>query len=48
LKIDGYMLRCVWQALNLLSIHVTFTAIVQGAYRGEAKMCRNWRTFRWR
>jgi len=32
LKIDGYMLRCVWQALNPLFIHVTFTAIVQGAY----------------
>jgi len=25
-KIDGYMLRCVWPALNPLSIHVTFTA----------------------
>ena len=24
------MLRCVWQALNPLSIHVTFTAIVPG------------------
>jgi len=33
------MLRCVWPALNLLSIHVTFTAIVPGAYPGEAKMC---------
>ena len=39
LKIDGYMLRCVWQALNPLSIHVTLTAIVSGAYPGEAKMC---------
>jgi len=39
LKIDGYMLRCVWQALHPLSIHVTFTAIFPGAYPGEAKMC---------
>jgi len=33
------MQRGVLQALNLLSIHVTFTAIVPGAYPGEAKMC---------
>jgi len=39
LKIDGYMLWCVWQALNPVSIHVTFTAIVPGAYPGEDKMC---------
>jgi len=39
LKIDGYMLRCVWQALNPLFIHVTFTMIVPGAYPEEAKMC---------
>jgi len=26
LKIDGFMLLCVWPALNPLSIHVTFTA----------------------
>jgi len=42
LKIDGYMLRCVWPVLNPLSIHVTFTAIVPGTYRGRpisAKMC---------
>ena len=32
------MLRCVWQALNSLSIHVTFTTIVPGAYPGESKM----------
>ena len=38
LKIDGYMLLCVLQALNPLSIHVTFDAIVPGAYQGEAKM----------
>ena len=28
LNIDGYMLLCVWLALNPLSVHVTFTAIV--------------------
>jgi len=39
LKIDGYMLLCVCQALNPLFIHVTFTVIVPGAYPGEAKMC---------
>jgi len=46
LKIDGYMLRCVWQALNPLFIHVTFTAIVPGVYPGEAKMCLrlSWRS----
>jgi len=33
------MQRGVLQALNLLSIHVTFIAIVPGAYPGEAKMC---------
>ena len=43
LKLDGYMLRCVWQALNPLSIHVT--AIVPGAYPVEAKMCL---TLSWR
>ena len=40
LKIDGYMLRGVWPALNSLSIHVTFTAIVPEAYLEEAKMCK--------
>jgi len=40
LKIDGYMLRGVWQVLNSLSIHVTLTAKVPGAYPGEAKMCK--------
>jgi len=41
LKIDGYWVstRCIWQALNPLFIHVTFTTIVPGAYPGEAKMC---------
>jgi len=40
LKKDGYMLRGVWPALNSLSVHVTFTAIVPGAYPGpgESKM----------
>jgi len=28
LKIDGYMLLCIWPALNPLSIHVTFTVII--------------------
>jgi len=37
LKIDGYMLRCVWQALNPLSIHVTYTSIFPGAYPGRPK-----------
>ena len=37
LKIDGYMLRCVWQALNPLFIHVTFTAIVLGAYPADSR-----------
>jgi len=43
------MRRGVWQALNSLSIHVKFTAIVPGAYTVETKMCRNvlkWRMFR--
>jgi len=41
LKIGGYMLRGVWQALKSLSIHVIFTAIFPGTYPGEAKMCKN-------
>ena len=40
LKIDGYMLRGVWQALNSLSIHVTLPRMSQGVYPGEAKMCK--------
>ena len=39
LKIDGYMLLCICQALNPLFIHVTFTAIVRGAYPVEVKIC---------
>jgi len=38
LKVDGYMQRGVLQALNPLYNHVTFTAIVPGAYPGDAKM----------
>jgi len=34
------MQRGVLQALNPLSIHAIFTAIVPGVYPGEAKMCR--------
>jgi len=40
LKIYGYVLRCFWQALNPLFIHVTLSAIVPArAYPGEAKLC---------
>jgi len=38
LKIDRYMLRGVWQALNCLSIHTTYCVIVAGASPGETKM----------
>ena len=38
LKIDGYMLRGVWQALNCLSIHATYCMIVAGASPWETKM----------
>jgi len=38
LKIDGYMLRRVWQALNCLSVHVTYCVIIAGASPGETKM----------
>jgi len=31
LKIDRYILRVVWQALNCLSIHATYCVIVAGA-----------------
>ena len=37
-KIDGYMLRGVWQALNCLFIHATFCVIIAGASPGERKM----------
>ena len=39
LKIDSYMLRGVWQALNCLSIHATHCVIIAGASPGETKMC---------
>jgi len=38
LRIDRYMLRGVWQALNCLSIHATYCVIVAGASPGETKM----------
>ena len=38
MKTDRYMLRVVWQALNCLSIHATYSVIVAGASPGEAKM----------
>jgi len=38
LKIDRYILRGVWQALNCLSIHATYCVIVVGASPGETKM----------
>ena len=46
LKIDEYIQWGVWQALNSLSIYVTFTAIIPGAYPGEAKICLrlSWRS----
>jgi len=37
LKIDGYMLRGVWQALNCLSIHAKYCVIIAGASLGETK-----------
>jgi len=38
LKIDRYMLRGVWQALNCLSTHATNCVIIEGASPGETKM----------
>jgi len=38
LKMDRYMLRGVWQALNCLSIHATYCVIITGASPGETKM----------
>ena len=37
LKIDGYMLRGVSQALNYLFIHATFCVIATGASPGQTK-----------
>jgi len=36
-KIDGYMLRGIWQALNCLFIHATFCVIATGASPGQTK-----------
>ena len=36
-KIDGYMLRGVWQALNCLFIHATFCVIAATASPGQTK-----------
>jgi len=38
LKIDRYILRGVWQALNCFSIHAKYCVIVAGASPGETKM----------
>jgi len=38
LKIDGYMLREVWQAFNCFSIHATYCVIIAGASPGETKL----------
>jgi len=37
LKIDGYMLRGVWQAVNCLFIYATFCVIVTGASPEQTK-----------
>ena len=37
LKIDGHMLRPVWQALNCLFIYATFCVIVTGAFPRQTK-----------
>jgi len=38
LKIDRYMLRGVWQALDCLTIHATYCVIIAGASPGKTKM----------
>jgi len=38
LKIDGYVLRGVWQAVNCLFIYAMFCVIATGASPGETKM----------
>ena len=38
LKVDGYMLRGVCQALNCIFIHATFCVIATGASPGQTKM----------
>jgi len=42
LKIDRYMLPCVWPSLNPLPIHVKFTAIVPATYPGRPKCALGW------
>jgi len=45
LKIDGYMLRCIWQALNPLCIHVTMwylPRLSQGHTQGRPKCALGW------
>ena len=37
LKVDKYLLRGVWQALNCLSIHATYCVIIAGASPVETK-----------
>jgi len=37
LKIDGYMLQGVWQALNRLFIYASFCVIATGAFPGQTK-----------
>jgi len=37
LKIDGYMLQGVWQALNCLFIYATFCVIATGESPGQTK-----------
>ena len=37
LKIDRYMLRGVWRALNCLFIHATYCVLIAGASPGETK-----------
>ena len=38
LKINGYMLQWVWQALTCISIHATYCVIIARASPGETKM----------
>ena len=42
LKIDGYMLRCVWQALNPLFIHINLPRLSQGRTQGRPKCALGW------
>ena len=42
LKIEGYMLRCIWQALNSLFIHVNLPRLSQGRTQGRPKCALGW------